>query len=437
MEKNIILFTLIFIQLIVELFMPSGNVTNAPEIKSANVQALNEANSKLHNYNRTSINYSTVDIELTSGKNIYAANSGSTVASKDNEDSKAQEDGHNIVTIEYKQVNEDKALSLYSQYQTQRVSRGQAANTDKKTEIKEDTALVIKNAKVEGGPGLYYKDMQTLKKGTKVTVIGKEGTWCLVEYNDTESKGKKRGYVQIKNMKVSNIGNLKHNKTQGITIKKTSVNGGPGKDYAAIGSLKKNEGVTILKEVDQWYFVEYNTTRDPNVGNKRGYVLKANVKEAHSIGDNLVNFVSKYEGYYSKVYICGGGKRTIGYGHVILAGESFKSMNKAEARELLKKDLEYVAHRVNELTSGLNLKQQEFDALVSFAFNVGEGGLRKSDLLLSIKNGERKPSEIRKDFAAWRKASGRVLLGLERRRYDEWEMFCDGDYLRDAHKKYK
>lgn len=436
MEKNIRSLVMIYICLIAEFLMLFANVANLPQSKSVSLQVLNGSASKSDNYYMANTDHLDVNIELNSDKNAYAKNRVSAVASKDNKSSKEDSgSSHKVVTIEYGSVDKYKALYSYSKLQSQRFSRGQAAKSNKEVEVKANTAVVIKSSKVEGGPGLYYKDIDTIREGTKVTVIGKEGSWCLVEY--IGEKGKKRGYVQIKSIEGSNISSLKYNKTQGVTKAKTSLMSGPGKDYEAIGSLKKNEGITILEDTGQWSFVEYNTTRDPNIGNKRGYVLKSNVEEALSIGDNLVNFVSKYEGYYSRTYICGGGKRTIGYGHVILPGESFDSMTKPQARELLKKDLEYIAHRVNELTSDSNLKQQEFDSLVSFAFNVGEGGLKKSDLLKSIKAGERNSSEIRGNFSAWRKAGGRVLLGLERRRYDEWEMFCQGDYLRDAHKKFK
>jgi lysozyme len=440
MEKCIKSFILIYTYLIIELYMPFKNVINAPKIKNVNVQVLKEAGSvdgmaplngytltqtigiKFYNYNRTIPYQLGINMASYSDKNIHSA-------SRDNGN------GGNIVTIEYKSVDENNFLSAYSQLKSESFSRGQAVNTGKKTAAKSNTVVITKNVKVEGGPGRYYRDMETLHKGTKVTVIGKEDVWYLVEYNG--SKGKKRGYVHVSNIKASDISELKYNKTQGVTLWKTSVKGGPGADYAAIGTLKSSKGITILEEIGQWYFVEYNTTGDPNIGNKRGYVLKANIKAALSISNNLVDFVKRYEGYYTNTYICGGGKRTIGYGHVILEGETFSSITKAEARELLKKDLEYITHRVNELTWDLNLKQQEFDSLVSFAFNVGEGSLKKSDLLECIEDGERKPSNLRPNFSAWRKAGRRVLLGLERRRYDEWEMFCSGDYIRDAQKKYK
>ena len=97
------------------------------------------------------------------------------------------------------------------------------------------------------------------------------------------------------------------------------------------------------------------------------------------ISSNGLEIIKKYEGCYLKAYKCPAGVWTIGYGHT--AGvKSGMSISKAEAEKLLKEDCEAFEKYVNSksivpLTDELN--QNQFDALVSFAFNVGPGNLKK------------------------------------------------------------
>src|SRR5690606_23280665 len=88
---------------------------------------------------------------------------------------------------------------------------------------------------------------------------------------------------------------------------------------------------------------------------------------------------------------------------------------------------------VNEAVTGVDLLQDEFDALVSLAFNIGAGAFRRSTLLKTINaNTYRAGSaasrrnaiaDVEKAFLAWNKAGGKVLEGLARRRREEADLF--------------
>ena len=117
--------------------------------------------------------------------------------------------------------------------------------------------------------------------------------------------------------------------------------------------------------------------------------------------------------------------------HFLVDNRNYSTgLTEAQAKALLFNDLQIFVNAVNEETQGIELQQQQFDALVSFAYNIGIGdnGFKGSSLLANIKNG----SAMTKDnFTAWSMCNGSRLLGLWRRRVDEWQMFTQGDYTRD------
>ena len=95
----------------------------------------------------------------------------------------------------------------------------------------------------------------------------------------------------------------------------------------------------------------------------------------------------KWEGCVLSQYICPAGKPTIGYGHVVLPGEKFPAkITKEEAAELLKKDVARFELAIEKhITAQLN--QNQFDALVCFLFNVGEGGIIKTGVQKELNAG--------------------------------------------------
>lgn len=150
----------------------------------------------------------------------------------------------------------------------------------------------------------------------------------------------------------------------------------------------------------------------------------------YNISDAGIEFITNYESFYSEPYRgIDSQNETIGYGHVIIAGENFGSITEEEAKTLLKKDLQYFVDSVSTLIMNLNLNQCQFDALVSFSYNCGLSALKNSTLLKDIKT-EASTETIKEDFLMWIYCNKEKVLGLYRRRYDEYEMYSAGDYTR-------
>lgn len=118
---------------------------------------------------------------------------------------------------------------------------------------------------------------------------------------------------------------------------------------------------------------------------------------------------------------------TIGYGTTYYEnGSKVKkgdTITAARASDLLKYFVNKFATGVDSsIGSGPSLKQQQFDALVSFSYNLGLGNLKSSTLLSKVKANPN-DSTIRAEFMKWNKAGGKVLAGLTRRRQAEADLY--------------
>ena len=133
------------------------------------------------------------------------------------------------------------------------------------------------------------------------------------------------------------------------------------------------------------------------------------------VTDNLMTQLMVMEGLSLEAYEDCAGVPTIGYGHTkdVKMGDR---ISKYWAKELLKDDVREVEQQVQELNVAQT--QGQFDALVSFTFNLGIGRLKNSTLLKVIREGG-SMSAIKKEFKRWVYAGGKRFRGLERRR--EWE----------------
>lgn len=111
---------------------------------------------------------------------------------------------------------------------------------------------------------------------------------------------------------------------------------------------------------------------------------------------------------------------TIGYGHYSPSVKENQTITKIQAEELLKHDLERFETAINNFVR-VSLNQNQFDALISFAFNVGVNAFKNSTLLelINKKHFEQAKSEFKK----WNKSGGVVLNGLIRRRKEEEFLF--------------
>lgn len=116
-------------------------------------------------------------------------------------------------------------------------------------------------------------------------------------------------------------------------------------------------------------------------------------------------------------YKCAGGKWTIGYGHTRGVREGQK-IDKETANKLLQEDVEYVEKFLAKEPYAEDITQSQWDALVSFIFNLGIGNYESSTLRKKILR-DIDDATIPNEFRRWVHANGKVLPGLVKRR--EWE----------------
>ena len=133
-----------------------------------------------------------------------------------------------------------------------------------------------------------------------------------------------------------------------------------------------------------------------------------------------IELIKKHESKRLTAYLCPSGVPTIGYGHTRNV-QMGKTITDADADRLLEEDLSYTESVVGRLVKK-PLTQNQFDALVSFVFNVGEGNFAGSTLLTII---NRDPNNIgiKPQFERWIYGSGQVLPGLVTRRRDEAALY--------------
>jgi len=138
-----------------------------------------------------------------------------------------------------------------------------------------------------------------------------------------------------------------------------------------------------------------------------------------NISENGINLIKKFEGCSLSAYRCPRGVWTIGWGHTGCVKQGDR-ITQEKADELLKKDLKVFEAHVSNIVK-IPVTQNQFDALVSFEYNVGYENFSKSTLLKLLNQGKYK--EAAQQFERWKYAGGKVLAGLERRRQAEKNLF--------------
>ncbi|KIL06902.1 cell wall-binding protein [Clostridium botulinum] len=197
-----------------------------------------------------------------------------------------------------------------------------------------------------------------------------------------------------------------------------------------------------LKDNDKWYYLNpisngfkgemYSNCTVTIEGKSYKFDCTGAWIEDSLVSSKGIDFIKSWEGFYPNKYYDCVGVLTQGYG---LTGKEIEDLSatitEEKATELLKdwinrkyapvikKDLEY---------KSVNLKQHEFDALVSFAYNCGIAGLLGSTLYKNIVSGIRDKDTIIANFQAWSNGGGKRIEGLYRRRTKEAAMFLDEDY---------
>lgn len=143
------------------------------------------------------------------------------------------------------------------------------------------------------------------------------------------------------------------------------------------------------------------------------------------IGAAGLALIKSFEGLRLTAYLCPAGVPTIGYGHTGLdvshADVAAKwTITEAQAEEILRRDLGRFEKAVASCIAR-PLTQNQFDAMVSLAFNIGAAAFRGSSVVRRFNAG--RTTEAADAFLLWNKAGGKVLPGLVRRREAERALF--------------
>lgn len=144
------------------------------------------------------------------------------------------------------------------------------------------------------------------------------------------------------------------------------------------------------------------------------------------IGPEGLKLIKEFEGFRSKPYLCPANVPTIGYGATYYPDGKKVTMNdkpisEQYASQLLEGMLSTYEKAVDSYCRD-DINQNQFDALVSFAYNLGNGALKSSTLLKKL-NVNPNDVTIRDEFLKWVKAGGRTLQGLVRRRQAEADLY--------------
>ncbi len=134
---------------------------------------------------------------------------------------------------------------------------------------------------------------------------------------------------------------------------------------------------------------------------------------------NGINLIKSFEGCRLQAYLCPALIWTIGYGHTGNVKKGDK-ITEVQAETLLTIDLQKFENAINTAVKA-PLNQNQFDALVSFVYNIGIGAFKTSTLLKHLNASEYGLAAVQ--FERWNKSHGKILSGLTRRRKAEKELF--------------
>jgi len=139
------------------------------------------------------------------------------------------------------------------------------------------------------------------------------------------------------------------------------------------------------------------------------------------ISNKGTDLIRQFEGFRAHAYQDAVGVWTIGYGHTKGVTPNMV-ISSAEGEQMLKDELQEYENYVNDMVT-CDLNQNQFDALVSWVYNLGPANLQASTLLKVLNAGDYAgvPAQIMR----WNKAGGKVLEGLTRRRQAEADLFAN------------
>jgi GH24 family phage-related lysozyme (muramidase) len=149
---------------------------------------------------------------------------------------------------------------------------------------------------------------------------------------------------------------------------------------------------------------------------------KRNVKASNV----CIQLLKHHEGVRYKPYTCPASLWTVGVGHLIGDGKSLprewnKTFTQDEIDGLLKSDLRRFELGISKMLPNVPLRQHEFDAILSFCFNLGLGCFQRSTIRQALLRGDKE--QAMESLVKYCRAGGKILKGLQNRRLDERKLF--------------
>ena len=145
-----------------------------------------------------------------------------------------------------------------------------------------------------------------------------------------------------------------------------------------------------------------------------------------NVSKAAIALIKHHEGVRSRPYRCPANLWTVGVGHLIGDGKSLpdsynRTFTKEEIDALLVRDLNRFERGISKMLPNVPLRPNEFSALVSFAFNLGNGVLQRSTVRSALLRGDKKAAM--ESLVKYCRAGGKILRGLQIRRLDEKALF--------------
>ena len=144
------------------------------------------------------------------------------------------------------------------------------------------------------------------------------------------------------------------------------------------------------------------------------------------VSERAIKLIKHHEGVRSRPYRCPANLWTVGVGHLIGDGKSLpdswnRTFSQEEIDGILKSDLRRFELGVHKMLPNVLLRQHEFDAIISFCFNLGLGCFQRSTLRQALLRGDKKAAM--ESLVKYCRAGGKILRGLQIRRLDEKALF--------------
>jgi lysozyme len=145
-----------------------------------------------------------------------------------------------------------------------------------------------------------------------------------------------------------------------------------------------------------------------------------------NVSKAAIALIKHHEGVRSRPYRCPANLWTVGVGHLIgdgkLLPDSYnRTFSQGEIDGILKSDLRRFELGVSKMLPNVPLRQHEFDALVSFCFNLGLGCFQRSTIRQALLRGNK--TQAMESLVKYCRAGGKILRGLQTRRLDERALF--------------